>query len=652
MNRDRTLEYALTVVVLTFWTVMIAHAVTQRLPPAKFGILFLGGTLVVYVISELRRAMSEGDTVSAVLLSVSGVVSVAMTGYMFYNFEVLQSVRIGYALPEEYALSVAFIVVISYLTYRAYGGLFLGVLLGAILYGLFGSYVPGVLGHGGITPQRMVRILTLEMNGFFGLLVRLVGAWLALFLLYAGLLQAYGGFDLMIRIAVRSARYVRSGVAQSAVISSMILGSINGNTAANTAMTGSFTIPLMKRHGMSSETAGGVESVASTVGQVLPPVMGATAFIMASLLGIEYIDVVVAGILPALVLVVSIAVGVHYASIRQLDSSPDLEGLVEGQLTRTEALLEATRFGVPFVVLVYTLGVARFTVITAALYTAVAMFVTGVGFPLATALRDGDSTVGTLRTGAEETVEGARIGAISLAGIAIIIAAINGVVTVLLTTGVPSAITLALMDLSGGVMLVAVVLAMVISLILGLGMPTAAAYLIVALLIAPTLINQFGVPTLAAHFFVFYCAILAAVTPPIATSVAVATGIANSNFWGTSREALKISAPLFVLPFAFVYNSELVVGGITVETLWSAALALVGALAITHGLNFDGARFNRRHFSIGTRLLFVSLGVVSMAYPGAAIRLGAAAVFTVLVVAQRRYRPSTNEFTVSTPTAQ
>lgn len=624
---------------LGFWAIVIAYALTQRMPRARFGIAFLGAITAVYVLDGAFDAYAKDDRRELALLIPAGIVVLVTTGYMFFNFDVLYSVRVGYALDYEYVLAGAFILSMLYLTFREFGVIFLAILLIAIVYGLFGSVIPGVLGHGGITPTRMLRIMVLEIDGFFGILTRLVGAWLALFLLYAGFLQACGGFDLMIRLAVRTSRYIRSGVAQSAVIASMIIGSINGSTAANTAMTGSFTIPLMKKNGLRSETAGAIESVASTVGQVLPPVMGAGAFIMASLLGIEYATVVIAGTLPALIMVSSIGIAVHYSSIAQVSGAQiDTEEFVDMTKTRRDITIEGIQFLIPFLVLVYTLGIAQYTVISAALYTAFSMALTGTTIPITRAALGYEPVSDAARRTLGQTVEGARVGALSLAGIAIIIAAINGVVTILLTTGVPSAITLALIDISGGIMLVAVLLAMIISIILGLGMPTAAAYLIVALLIAPTLSGEFGVPKIAAHFFVFYCAILAAITPPIATSVAVATGIAESDFWQTSVEAIKIAFPLFVLPFAFIYNPELVAGGVNAGTLASSGLVLIGAIGITHGINYIRRPFGLSQYAnVSVRGLFVVTGIVAMVYPGTAVRAGIAAVVVAGLVIQRQF---------------
>ncbi|ELY62988.1 TRAP transporter permease [Natrinema versiforme] len=625
---------------IPFWAFIIFYAVSQQMPRSKFSVAFFGTIATIYVINEFLYADEPKPRYESFLLVASGIVVLLTSIYLFTNFETLYTERLGYALAHEYWMAFAFVLAMLYLTYREFGVLFLSILLGVIGYGLFGSVIPGVLGHGGIAQTRLLRILVIEIDGFYGQLTGLVAAWLSLFLLYAGLLKAYGAFDLMIRLAVYSSKYVRSGVAQSAVIASIIIGSINGSTAANTAMTGSFTIPLMKKNGLRSETAGGIEAVASTVGQVLPPVMGAGAFVMASLLGMDYGNIVIAGTLPALILVSSIAIGVHYTSVAQTTGvNIDVSDFIDENKSRADLAIEGVKFAIPFVVLIYTLGIAQYTVMTAALYTVISTVTTGISVPLLQAFHGSGSVRSTAKRTILETVDGARIGVLSLAGIAIIISAIDGVVTILLATGVPSALTLALMDLSGGILLVAAFIAMVVSIVLGLGMPTVAAYLIVALLIAPTLSGEFGVPQIAAHFFVFYCAILAAITPPIATSVAVATGIAESNFWGTSLEAIKISIPLFVLPFAFVYNPELVAGGLTLETFIFAGITFVGAVSLVHGINYIHRPFGLSvHADWGLRSLFVVAGVITMVYPDLLLRGGIAAAVVLAITIQHRSR--------------
>lgn len=637
LEREHLLNNLVTVLALLFWGQVLVYAFVQELPRAKYGAVFLGGGILIYVVSQ--QLDLEGDRrLQRVALWTIALVGVVTSAYLYVNYEVLETTRVGYALQHEYALAALFTVAIVYLTYRAFGGAFVGVVLLTLVYTYFGPLFPGLLEHGGIGERQIANLLVLEFDGFFGSITQIVAAWVALFLLYAGLMRGYGAFELIMRGSFRAAKYLSSGVAQSAVLSSLIVGSINGAQTANAAMTGSFTIPLMKNSGMRSDSAGGIEAVASSGGQIMPPVMGAAAFVMASLLsGVGYVDVLIAGIIPALVFYVSVAIGVHYMANKQLpEGGIDIDARLEDVDEGYPAAVEAVRFGIPFAVLLYTLGIAQWTVISAALWTCITMFATGAGIPvLLSAVRSEEDVGATVRESVANTVEGFKFGAVTVAPIAIIIGAVNGIVDLLNATGVPGKLSLALVGIAGGVMIVTIVLAMIVCLVLGLGMPTVAAYTIVALLIAPTLTGQFGVPDLAAHFFVFYAAILSGITPPIAIAVVVTTGIAGSNFWRTSLEALKLALPLFVLPFTFIYNPEIVTGGFTLLTVQSGLIVLLGAIAITHGLNCAPRPFGvPTPFSYGVRLLYVALGVFSMVYPALVPRVGALLVATILFSAQ------------------
>ncbi|MFY4815546.1 TRAP transporter permease [Haloarcula sp. AONF1] len=629
---EERLRMALISYSIPFWMIVMWYSYTQQMPRGQYAVAFLGGILALYVISELDEPLIEGNWIETGLLVVSGLITLGTSGYLFLNYQQVAIDTVGRATEAQIAMAFAFTLAMIYLTWRSFGITFLAVVLIGIGYGLTGPYMPGALSHGGLSPSRILRILVVSVDGFYGFLTRLVAAWIALFLLYAGLLKAYGAFDLILRLAVRSAKYVDSGIAQTAVIASAVIGSVNGSQTANAGMTGSFTIPLMKENGIKPETAGGIEAVASTAGQVLPPVMGAGAFIMASLItGVTYVDVIIAGLIPAAVLVVSIAMAVHYVAAPQIDD-PEMDGLINESMDRRTMVLESVKYGIPLLILIYVLGVLQYTVMTAALYTALSMIVFGIGIPQIQAALDGESNREALVDTLEQTVDGFREGVIVVAPVTIILAAINGVVDILMATGVPTAISLTLLDLSGGIAIVAFVLAMIICIILGLGMPTTAAYTVVALLVAPTLISQFAVPEFAAHFFVFYAAILAGLTPPIATCVAVTCGISGGGFWGSCKEALRISAPLFVLPFAFAYHPELVSGTFNYASLSAGALAMLGSIAIIHGINYQFV-FGRGQ-TFGLRIAFFVAGVVAMVHPIQIVQVGALAAVLALYVLQ------------------
>lgn len=617
---------------IPYWIIVMWYSYTQLMPRGRYAVAFLGGILILYVMTEISDPLQERNWIDVGLLSSAAIISTVTSGYLFLEYQRVAIDTLGRATDPEIALGVAFTLVMIYLTWRAFGVTFLIVVLAGIAYGFAGPWMPGALNHGGLSGTRLIRILVMSVDGFFGFLTRLVAAWIALFLLYAGLLKAYGAFSLILRLAVRSAKYVDSGIAQTAVISSAVIGSVNGSQTANAGMTGSFTIPLMMESDIEPETAGGIEAVASTSGQVLPPVMGAGAFIMASLItGITYVDVIIAGLIPAAVLVISIVVAVHYVAAPQI-SDPEMSGVFDDKLTSQQIVMETVKYGIPLGVLIYALGIRQVTVMTAALWTAVSMIAFGITIPIVQAVLERKSITEAMLHGAKQTVDGFREGTIVVAPVAIILAAINGVVDILMATGVPTAISLTLMDLSGGVMIIAVILAMIICILLGLGMPTTAAYTVVALLVAPTLINQFFIPELASHFFVFYAAILAGLTPPIATCVAVTCGISGGGFWGSCREAIKISAPLFILPFSFVYHPDMVSGLFNYASLSAGVFALIGALAMIHGINY---RFIfGRTIRYGLRIAFSVVGVIVMVHPDQLVQIGAVVGLLLLLMTQ------------------
>jgi len=632
----RGLDLSVTVGAIVFWGIVLWWAYTQQISRVQYGVIFVGAILTVYALNQTLEALERGDRLDAAVLLPSSVILISASVYFASNFTQVYVVQQGYALEHEYMLARLIILSILYLTWREFGNLFLGLIGGVMVYGLYGDHVPGILGHGGMVELTLLQTLVTDLYGFYGSLTQLTAAWIAPFLLYAGLLFGYGAFDLILRLAIQSSKFIESGVAQTAVLSSAVIGSINGSYTANAAMTGSFTIPTMKDSGMAGHRAAAIESVASTSGQVLPPVMGASAFVMASYLGVPYIDIVIAGLVPAAVLVVSIAIAVHYTAISD-SSSQDMEfsEFFDDELTQTQKIFEGVRFGIPFLVLIYLLGVVQYTVMTSALYTIVAMVFFGIVIPPIERVVEGSETspVEEVVTQLKNTVHGFRRGAIILAPIAIILVAINGVIDIFSVTGVPNKIALMLIALSGGFLLFAVLLGMVVAILMGMGMPTVASYIIVAILIAPTFIADFGVPEITAHYTVFYAAILAGITPPVATAVVVTAGIAESNFWYVSGAALKIAAPLFILPITFVYNPAIVSYTLGVPTLIAGTLVTLGAVTMIYGLNypFELDILRRSVLRVG----LTALGIFVMVYPVQVVKLAGIVVFLAVFFGEK-----------------
>lgn len=677
--KKHTLYHVVTVASLFFWGMVLYWAYTQALPRAQYGVVFLGSVAIIYLLDDLTDSIEENDWIDvSVIIGCISVMSIS-TWFLFTDFEGVYVIRQGYANTHEYFLAILIIITLLYLTWREFGNVFLLLVGGAILYAYYGYLIPGIAGHGGIPFLHILQQLVTDLAGFYGSITQIVAAWIAPFMLYAGLLLAYGAFDLILRIALVTSKYIKSGLAQTAVIGSALIGSINGSYAANAGMTGSITIPTMKDGGISSRNAAGIEAVASTSGQALPPVMGAAAFVMASFLGIRYVDIIIAGLIPAAIFVSCIVVGVHYTAIKDTGSETmDFDDYFDRKLTTAEKAVEGVRFGVPFLILLYTLGVLQWTVMTSALYTIIAMIVLGLLTPVLRSVYQGNRTswfiskndqtepdsgtmknedsadtatntysklesqfdtiyrfrpTNTFLTEIRATIGGFRRGVIILAPIAIIIAAINGVVDLFLVTGVPSAIAITLVELSGGVLLIAIVLGMAVSLVMGVGMPTVAAYIIVAILVAPTFINQFGIEPIAAHYMVFYAAILAGITPPVAPAAIITAGIAEANFWKTCSTALKISAPLFLLPMSFIYHPEIVSITLGIAGFFSGSLILMGGLSIIYGLNYDFHFKGVRRYAV--RFGLFTLGTVVMLYPNNFIQAAGALLFIFVFIVEK-----------------
>jgi len=355
-------DVALISYAFVFWIGVIYYAITQQMPRGRFGVAFLGGSALIIVLRDFKSSWEKRKYLDLAILGAVTTIVLITTVYFFTEYNALIVTRIGFATNLDYQMAIPIVSVILYLTYREFGLPFATVILFTLFYGLYGSIFPGVFSHGGLEFNRILQVLVTNMSGIYGRLNRLVAAWIALFLLYAGLMQAYGAFDLILRVAFHTGKYIKSGVAQTAVIASMIIGSINGSATANTGITGSITIPLMKESGMEPRTAAAIESVASNGGQLLPPVMGASAFLMAGLLGLPFIDIIIAGTVPALIFYASVVAAVHYTSVREIgdyDMKAKRSDYFNDTLSKKRIALESTRFLLPVFLLVYFLGVAR-----------------------------------------------------------------------------------------------------------------------------------------------------------------------------------------------------------------------------------------------------------------------------------------------------
>lgn len=566
----------------------------------------------------LRSLVRRIDPFLALGLALLALGSAA---YVELNFDRLfyDAPVVGYT-STDLLIGVALIALAIDATRRAFGNVIAAVAVGAIVYAhsLVGPSMPGVLRHTGMTWEQIARDGAIGLTGVYHDTLMGIGAtWVAIFIMFAGIAKAYGLMEFVLEAGRELASSLRTGIVQIAVISSMIMGSITGSAAANTATTGSFTIPMLKDQDVRPDFAAAIEAVASAGGQMLPPVMGVAAFLMADIIGVPYVDVIRAGLIPAALFYFSVGVGVHLAVLKF--------GWTTERLTEFEprVLLGGIHFTIPLGVLLYTLVVLRYTPLSAGMYT---IFSIVLVVPARDLLVEGvsrETAFGTLK----RTVDGLHQGGVEMAPLVGVLAAMGIIIELLTQTGLAQRVSTLIVGLGGGSLLVVLLLASVASILFGLGMPTPAAYILVVILVAPG-VSAMGVPEITTHMFVFYFAMLSAITPPVAISVAVGSRIAETSFTRSCLQSLRIGAPGFVIPFAFVTNGSLIYWSFP-ATLLAFPLVLVGTVAlIVATVGYDGSRA----LGYPHRTLYTALAFGAMFGPVVHVALQVAAAAAVLLL--------------------
>ena len=496
---------------------------------------------------------------------------------------------------------------------RAVGKVLALICLVFFTYPFYSPYLPGVLGGRGYSLERVSEFLTTTSQGVFGVPLGVSASYIILFAIYGAFLSAFGAGDFFFRIATRLTRGMRAAGAKTAVIFSTLLGMISGSAAGNVAVTGTLTIPMMKREGYKPEQAGAIEAVVSTGGQLMPPVMGAGAFIMAEIVGRPYADIMQAALVPALLFFLSVFFMVHLQAVKA-----DLKPLtIEDDLSESTAmiLLRGSRFIISFTVLI-AMMLNGFSPFKASFYSLIAL----VALHVVTTRRI-DLTL--FRNIATAIAEGAK----SVVPIAAACAAAGIIAGTLSFTGLGSKISGLIVTASGGVPFFALLLTMVAAIILGMGLPTTAAYLILATVVAPAL-SEIGVPLLTAHMFVFFYGCVSTITPPVALASYVAAGIAKADINRVGWTAFAYGLVCYVLPFMFFFGPALLLNGSWPEIALAAASGGVGVLAIA---GFVVGQLDRRLGNI-SRIMLLAAGLLLLMQGWPSDLAGLALVGAVLVV--------------------
>jgi TRAP transporter 4TM/12TM fusion protein len=753
--RDRSLVEQLLVALITvigigLTAVTIYFAWERPVVRAKFAVGFFGAGVALYYLNEARKdietpveeanrsrltaRLSDGHyrivrRLDAVVSVVFAIAAGAVGYHVYTNYIRLsrEAIVFGFEIIDLYVGLIVIVLTID-ATRRAYGWSIALVAVASVAYAYYGPAMPGFLQHPGFNLTDVSTFGAVRISGAFSFIMEVGATWVAIFIMFAGIARVYGALDFILGVGQKFGNMVRSGVVHVAVISSMIMGSITGSAAANTATTGSFTIPMMQRQGVRDDFAAAIESVASSGGQIMPPVMGVAAFLMADIIQVAYVDVIKSAAIPALLFYFSVGIAVQVAVMRYgwttertSDTGPlevmfskralvnvlyfvaligafvganellgqsligsaaitavtllvirFLQSALVGEDERTTFreffdavtnFFDGAHFGIPMAVLIYTLVVLEFSPMSAGLYTTLTMIGTMVvRDQLVDVLERKDasggaagsakSLAGTFGRTLYNTLLGFRRGALDMAPLVGVLAAMGIIIAMVTETGLTGKISTQMVALGGGILVVVLFLAMVTSILFGLGMPTPAAYILVATLLAPPIVNL-GVTDITAHLFVFYFAMLSAITPPVAVAVAVGSRIANAGFMTASKQALRIGAVGFLVPYAFVTNPSIITWSFP-ETVIALPVLLVAVTGITVAtIGYDG----KRVLSLPQRFGYLTLSLLGMWAPGLARFVGGmtaeliqvgAAVLILVALAVTNYRRETQIGTPST----
>lgn len=524
-----------------------------------------GGIVLSWVWRSARGRITLPDlvlivcamAVAAYLVTIFGTAMRNSTGTTFAPIGMSLAAVAGTALIMEMTRRVAGLALV------AIAGVFLA-------YVFVGQHMPGFLNSPAIAWQRFFSQIYTDV-GILGATTAVSSTYIILFIIFAAFLQASKVGDYFVNFAFAAAGRARGGPAKVAVFASGLMGMINGTSAGNVVATGSLTIPLMKKMGYSRQTAGAVEAAASTGGQIMPPIMGAGAFIMAEVTGIPYTDIAIAAVIPALLYFVSI-----YFMVDLEAAKLGMRGMREDELPKFRKMARQAFLFLPIVILIAALFMGYSVIRAGTLATAAAAVV---------------SWLTPYRMGWRSILKAFEMAGIMSIQIIAVCACAGIIVGVISLTGVGARFSNLLLGIAGTSQLLAMIFAMCISILLGMGMPTTAAYAVAASVVAPGLINL-GVPTLTAHFFVFYFAVVSAITPPVALASYAAAGISGANPMATSVTSFKMGLSAFIVPFMFFYNGALLMDAEAPVILRATATALVGVFLLSSAVQgwFLGGR--------------------------------------------------------------
>lgn len=526
------------------------------------------------------------------------ILTIFSTGYLIINVNNLM-VRIPYVTDLtflEYVFGISIIVIILIATYRVIGASLTIVTIFFLLYGYFGKYLPGSLWHKGYSIKRIIEQLYLTLEGIWSIPLHVTSTFVYLFILFGTFLVVTGAGDFFTNLAFSLTHKSVGGPAKTAVVASSLMGTLSGSSTANVVTTGAFTIPMMKGIGYSPAFAGAVEAVASTGGQLVPPVMGAAAFIMAEFTGIAYVNIMKHALIPAFLYYLGVFVMVHIEA-EKLGIKTILK---EDFPTIKSIIMKQGYLFIPILAIIYFLF-EGFTPLRAAFF-AILLLIFLEFFK-------SKSKKNFFKKIPQGLIEAPKV----IAPVTVACACAGIIVGIINLTGLGQRITSIVLTLSGGSLPIVLVLTMILAIILGMGMPTSSAYIIMAALLAPGLI-KIGVPLIAAHMYIFYFACLSAITPPVALASYAGAALAGASSSKTGYLGFRLGLAAYIVPYMFVYGPSLLAIGGYFRIILTLITAIFGIFSLgfsVQGWLFDNINIYQRILLFLTAILLIKPGITT-----------------------------------------
>jgi len=493
-------------------------------------------------------------------------------GGVLLNIKAGQNINI----PIELIIGTCGILILLEATRRVIGKPLAIIAICFLLFSYFGQYAPDMISHGGLSLKRLVGFQWFDQEAIFGIPIGVSVDFIFLFVLFGALLETAGGGKYFLDLAFAMVGKMRGGPAKAAILGSGMTGMISGSSVANTVTTGTFTIPIMKKTGFSKEKAGAIEVSSSVNGQIMPPVMGAAAFVMASFIGVTYFEVVKHAFLPAIISYIALFYISHLEALKL-----NLKGMEEKDVPHLKkTFLAGLHFLIPIFVLIYLLVVLRLTASYSIFYATISLVLVNLLNKLIKSRKESNFKE-ALKIWFNQTIVGFEKGAINMVAVGIAIATAGVIVGAVGSTGLSTNLIIVIESIAKDNVVILILLTIVLCLLLGMGLPTTANYVVVASLMSMVLVdvgNASGYifPLIAVHLFVFYFGLMADVTPPVGLASYAAAGISGGDPLRTGVQAFWYSLRTAILPIVFLFNHELLLIG--VENIWHALLVIITSL--------------------------------------------------------------------------